>query len=857
MNIFSPLSIQKKWMMCYCKNVPLKVTDLLKRDMDVTKHKSMKSTYSFKALAKTKKTFLLLLAIVLFVQVNKAHCQDVSGFLPDEILIRTHTQSYCKYFQFTLVDGRIYSKKTGDKEWKLFLGRGLPFSKMETTGKDEFPTPKRVSEISADADSLYVFDDEGILYSVFLDDSAPQKPFRWRRSFGFPRGKWGEDFLKQDELVRDKRAWSMACRRKDILYHTDIYGNEHHYGKLGLETMYFLTADGKRIHFTDSGLPANFSHQIQTPLNGTFVSQSLSASGSTVFVIGSKGTMFTRLIDFDTMGCDPMFFQYTYDKLEQKKTGKQFLSNYSPWALPAEPWYKQPNIPLEGKARITRIISIAQNGQGNAARVLRVCGVNEKGDRGFFEKQLYDAQWTFVKADVSFSDEDFLDSTEDEMTGEVELSYSGSMVLAGQVCEGIRASISGVSLLSEDECILRLSDGNQEFSCVLFAVEKWTYIRHKNPGFDGTPRNYFVTAQFDEQYLAPLTGEFGDLLRRIFTGQNHALFAFSGEGNQEYFEVEIELKKSKSRTLVKNPLAQSTDTCVFFMSREGSPATSKISYSSIPLLKDFDNEQLLLEGDRWYSIRERSFVESKLAQNIAFRDQFLDDLAQIEELKKNARHTRWGYSLLDFLTTITLLNKVNYPKIKNITSFGTQIVDTNFSSFDELMRYRNFVYQNLLEILDVRISCYEKIIADFDDNKIESYLTDTLRGDFPSYFQMVHLPQKASSFDGGDTLQWFPDLAHFPILFYQTQNGTSLTVVLQDSAKSIFEYVQSSTDAKGDPLVIKAYFLPGEVSPQDLDERKVLKKIAGKKGHLEWDGAVLKVCAGKRVLFRGRADPRP
>ena len=813
----------------------------------------MNSAHPFKLLSSAKKTFVAVICTLLLGQSHRAAGQDTSGFLPDEILIRTHTQSYCKYFQFTLVDGRIYAKKAGDEEWKLFLGTGLPFSKMETTGKDEFPTPKRVSEISADADSLYVFDDEGILYSVFLDESAPQKPFRWRRSFGFPRGKWGEDFLVQDELVKDKRAWSMACRRKDILYHTDIYGNEHHYGKLGLETLYFLTADGKRIHFTDSGLPADFSHQIQGPLNGTFISESLSASGSTVFVIGSKGTMFTRLIDFDTMGCDPMFFQYTYDKLEQKKTGKQFLSNYSPWALPAEPWYRQPSIPLKGKARLTRIISIAQNGQGNTARVLRVCGINEKGERGFFEKQLYEAQWTFVKADVFFSDEDFLDSAQEEFSGEVELSYTGSVVLAGQVCSGIQASISGVSLLSEDECVFHLTDGEQEFSCVLFAVEKWTYIRHKNPGFDGTPRNYFVTAQFDEQNLSSFSGEFGELVRRIFAGQNHALFAFSGEGNQEYFEVEIELKKSKGRTLVKNPLSQNTDTCVFFMSREGSPAASKISYSSIPLLKDFDNEDLLLEGGRTYSIKERSFVESKIAQNVAFRDQFLYDLSQIEELKKNARHTRWGYSLLDFLTTITLLNKVNYPKIKNMTSFGTQIVDTNFSSFDDLMRYRNFVYQNLLEILNVRIDTYQNIIADFDNNKIESYLTDNLRGDFPSYFQMAHLPQKALSFDGGDTLQWFPDLAHFPVLFYQTQNGTTLTVVLQGSAEAIFEYARNNTEAKGETLVIKAYFLAGDVSPQDLDERKVFKKIADKKGRLEWDGQVLKVFAGKRLLFSGKA----
>ena len=80
----------------------------------------------------------------------------------------------------------------------------------------------------------------------------------------------------------------MGCRRKDVLYHTDIYGNEHHYGTMGLETIYFLTEDGLHIRFTDSGLPADFSRQIQVPLNGRFISESLSASADTIFLIGAK-----------------------------------------------------------------------------------------------------------------------------------------------------------------------------------------------------------------------------------------------------------------------------------------------------------------------------------------------------------------------------------------------------------------------------------------------------------------------------------------------------------------------------------------------------------------------------------------
>ena len=208
-----------------------------------------------------KKVFFI--AAIFLISDLKINSQDASGFLPDEIFLRTMTQSHCKYFDFTIVDGRIYAKKPSEKKWRLFLKTGLPYSKMNTTGLDEFPIPERVAEISADGDSLYVFDNNGILYTTFLDRSAPESPFVWKRAFGFPKGENG--FLKQDEFTKNKRAWSMGCRRKDVLYHTDIYGNEHHYGTMGLETIYFLTEDGLHIRFTDSGLPADFSRQIQVP----------------------------------------------------------------------------------------------------------------------------------------------------------------------------------------------------------------------------------------------------------------------------------------------------------------------------------------------------------------------------------------------------------------------------------------------------------------------------------------------------------------------------------------------------------------------------------------------------------------
>ena len=55
--------------------------------------------------------------------------ENLNGFLPKKIYIKTLTQTFCKGFEFCLVDGRIYVKPKDEETWSLFLQTGLPFSK--------------------------------------------------------------------------------------------------------------------------------------------------------------------------------------------------------------------------------------------------------------------------------------------------------------------------------------------------------------------------------------------------------------------------------------------------------------------------------------------------------------------------------------------------------------------------------------------------------------------------------------------------------------------------------------------------------------------------------------------------------
>lgn len=786
--------------------------------------------------------------------------QDVSGFLPKEVYFRTATQSYCKYYSFVLVDGRIYSRAAGAGRWELFLKTGLPFphgrgrSPQRGRGlhspqrarrtKGGFPVPRRIAEISADADSLYAFDDKGILYSIFIHKGAPSKEFVWKREFGFPKTPGG--FLRQDGLVRNKKAWSMGCRRRDVLYHTDIYGNEHHYGTMGLETLYFLTEDGNGIRFTDSGLPADFSRVIQLPRDGRFIAQNLSASADTVFIIGNRGTMYTRLIDFDTMGCDPMWFQYTYDKLEQKQEGKDYLSNYFPWALPAEDWRRQEDIPLSGEARLTRIISIAQNGEGNGARILRVAGLGPGGDAGYYEKGIFESEWKFVAAPVFFGGEDFLDGDAEETAESRERSFKGQLAVEGEVQTGVECEIEGVSLASEDMLRLSVSDGEARFSCTVYAVEKWTYLRRQDPGFDGTPRNYFVTLEFDEESLARYGGAFGALLARVFSGKNHKLFALSAEGTREYFRLSGET--SDSTRIIRREFS-------VFMRTDGGPYIQNIVRSTLPLLEDFDSPRFTLVPGRIYSIRERTQVQDAIDRNISYRALLERDLDDFERLKKTARQARFGYSVADFVARITMLNRLEFPKIKQLTSFGGELMETSSSSFEELSLYRDFVYQKAAEIIDLRIERYEKILSDFDGGAYESRLSANLKDSFSGFYDLAGLPKEASGARGARTVR-FSDLPYLPAYRLETGSGTQVGIMLKGSAKSLFDAAESRRDFSVRALKLSADFLPGNVSEED-SRNKVFRNIAARRGVFEWNGDTLRIYAKgflhSTLLFEGRA----
>jgi len=310
--------------------------------------------------------------------------------LPSQVVFRTPSESFNQHYLVALRDGRIWVKarKAPDKgpapEWHLLGQTGLP----EGDDLVRFPAPKRVIELSADGLHLQAVSEAGVFYRGDNLTSAKHVEgwFNWSDRWGWPAARGPG--LKTEWPLR--RGWSVSDSHPlGVGHYQDPNGTRHRVG-LGVAHVYRLSQDGHRIHFNDWWLPADWSRQVCGPERGTLEMVNLSASASTLMVVGAGGELYTRLYDFDTAGENDLL---TYSYIIDGPDG-------TTRKLPAEPWRRQP----QPAGRITPRITIFRNGKGNAKRVLRVEGMQAER-LGYFEKDLLAEDWRFVPLDGSLSGE--------------------------------------------------------------------------------------------------------------------------------------------------------------------------------------------------------------------------------------------------------------------------------------------------------------------------------------------------------------------------------------------------------------------------------------------------------------------
>jgi hypothetical protein len=626
------------------------------------------------------------------------NAENINGIFPEAVSIKTRSQTFNAYHYYILNDGLIWHKSIDGTqepaEWTLFQETGLPRNPL----KIGFNKPEKIVELSADADELAALSDEGGFYRYCFDRTIAHPSKVWLDRQGWP----DEEQLFLDRRTAKNLSWALGKRNAHVLYYEDPFGNQHHNGAMEIATTYVLLEDGQEICYADAGLPSDFSRNYAGPERGAFKAVSLSASASTMFVINEAGDMYTRLADFDTIGCDPMFFKYTYVPYESDLSGADYFSNLTEWGLPGEDWRPQPRIPLAGKAAITRYTTILQNGRGNGARELRVAGLNESGETGYWTKAIFDDAWQFKPVPLCFGADSILktaNSAEGRAQAErgpsVDKQYSGYHWTGNEQENGWEYTIPNFNML-EGDCDLRITWQGESCALKLYPVEMWTYLkRNYLPGRTGSPKMFLTTLEIPENAFDGISAEFIAALTEKYAPHDKELFHYTIAASNHYIF-----------------LWESGDADSLLFLSDGTISKRYAEFVPTWIVEDFEelrryhSPELSIDP---YAATPYGDLIQKIELNKTFRDELKYQIRSLKWSQLTAFRFNTGYLPVHYSVLLSPLRFVNVPKIRTITSFGDRIVLENSAYIHIVSGLRIWICEIIIDLLKERLLYYNEL----------------------------------------------------------------------------------------------------------------------------------------------------
>ena len=308
---------------------------------------------------------------------------------PVSVEVRTPTTQFNRFWDFALVGHDLLTRPRDAGAPKAEPWRFVPMPEC---------LRGRLVGISLDDDELVAVDDNGWIYTM---DNASQHPLVWNWTSAWGAPLWAGPGR---QLPGDRpNGWALSVSSPwDTQTFADIAGRIHFVGFGKMTMLPSLTGDGSRITYADPWLPNDDSYEIGGPLGGRFQAESLSAAGSTTFVMNKYGDMYTRTFDFDSSGSDSIFFRYSWDDQPDKPSAPNLVvetldRSTAAIQLPAPDWVYQPKIPGE----ITSAISVHSLGPGPNRRELRVEGRRD-AESGFWHKDLVGGAWEFTPTGAAF-----------------------------------------------------------------------------------------------------------------------------------------------------------------------------------------------------------------------------------------------------------------------------------------------------------------------------------------------------------------------------------------------------------------------------------------------------------------------
>jgi hypothetical protein len=271
-----------------------------------------------------------------------------------------------------------------------------------------------------------------------------------------------------------------------------------------------------------------------------------------------------------------------------------------------------------------------------------------------------------------------------------------------------------------------------------------------------------------------------------------------------------------------------------------------------PALAHFVSEELQLETGALISQTNRQLLDKALVANQQYRQMLLQELDLFKKYASKAKISRWGYNFVDLLTTVTLLNQIDLPKIKTATSFGGELLAQNARTYKAQAQSRTWTYSHLLELLEIRIATYKALQKVLNEGAKSVSVPEKLFNTHYRYLKVATLPDRIHGIsplqeECCTTAYLLPDVPLFPgycLVLQQEGEFYYVLAELEQSVKAIYQ--RKSQPSQENPLVLPVKFL---VFSDSGILPSALKKLDKQEGRLLWDGNKL-VIEGKKGLWK-------
>jgi hypothetical protein len=241
---------------------------------------------------------------------------------------------------------------------------------------------------------------------------------------------------------------------------------------------------------------------------------------------------------------------------------------------------------------------------------------------------------------------------------------------------------------------------------------------------------FFATLEIPENAFDNLSEEFTLILREKFEGKNRSLFQYIMAASEKY--IFLREKDNTAELLLLASGAVSPDLPEIQRTWYIENYEELRRYMSPELIFD---EQAPIERGRYEELNR------KIKLNKTFRQDLQGQIKALGRDKLFALGFDMIYLPLHYTVRYSPLRFLDFPKMRTITSHGDKIVLANSVYIDVISRSRIWVDKKIIELLDIRIACYEDMAKTLEGSaesvSFPHWYSDTVTG----YWDIAGLPR--------------------------------------------------------------------------------------------------------------------